>query len=177
MKMNRFAVLTAMVIAGTAARLIPHPPNFSPIGALALFGGATFASKRAAFLVPLMAMCLSDLVLGFSSITPVVYGSFALISCLGLWVRRRQTVWQLAGASLVSAVLFFVLTNFGVWVLGDWYPKTLPGLAECYAAAIPFFRNTLWSDLFYSAVLFGGLTLAEKRWRWLAEPTPELASS
>src|SRR5689334_18821968 len=114
MKMNRFAVLTAMVLAGTGARLIPHAPNFSPIASLALFGGATFASKRAAFLVPLMAMFLSDLVLGFSAITPVVYGSFALITCLGFWARRRQTVGRLAGASLAAAVLFFVVTDFGV---------------------------------------------------------------
>jgi hypothetical protein len=175
MKMNRFSVLTSMVLAGTAARLIPHPPNFSPIAALALFGGATFASRRAAFLVPLAALFLSDLVLGFSAITPVVYASFALITCLGVWLRRRQTVWRLATASLAGAVLFLVVTDFGVWALSDWYPKTLSGLAECYAAAIPFFRNTLASDLFYSAVLFGGLKLAEKRWQWLAEPTPTLA--
>jgi len=164
-----------MVLAGTAARLIPHPPNFSPIAALALFGGATFASRRAAFLVPLAALLLSDLVLGFSAITPVVYASFALITCLGVWVRRRQTLWRLASASLAAAVLFLVVTDFGVWALSDWYPKTLSGLAECYAAAIPFFRNTLASDLFYSAVLFGGLKLAEKRWQWLVEPAPTLA--
>jgi len=175
MKMNRFAVLTAMVLAGTAARLIPHAPNFSPIASLALFGGAAFASKRAALLVPLVGMFLSDLVLGFSAITPVVYGSFALITCLGFWVRRRQTVWRLAGASLAAAVLFIVVTDFGVWALGSWYPKSLPGLVECYIAAIPFFRNTLLSNLFYSAVLFGGLKLAEKRWQWIAEATPAAA--
>ena len=173
--MNRFGVLTGMVLTATAARLIPHPPNFSPVAALALFGGATFASRRAAFLVPLAAMFLSDLVFGFSVMTPVVYGSFALITCLGLWVRRRQTVWRLAGASVASAVLFFVITNLGVWMFEDFYPKTLPGLAECYLAAIPFFWNTLGSDLFFSAVLFGGLALAERRWRWLAEPTPMAA--
>lgn len=176
MKMNRFAVLTAMVLAGTAARLIPHPPNFSPIAAMALFGGTTFASKRAAFLVPLAALFLSDLVLGFYSITPVVYGSFALITCLGLWVRQRQTVWWLAGASIAAAALFFVTTNFGTWALGDWYPRTLSGMVECYLGAVPFFRNTLFSNLFYSAVLFGGLWLAERRWRWLAEPAPILSS-
>jgi hypothetical protein len=175
MKMNRFTVLIGMVLTATAARLIPHPPNFSPIGALALFGGATFASKRAAFLVPLAAMFLSDLVLGFYAITPVVYGSFALITGLGIWLRERQTVWRLAGASVAAAVLFFAATNFGFWALGDWSPKTLAGLAECYAAAIPFFRNTLWSNLFYSAVLFGGLRLAEKRWRWRAEGFPAMA--
>lgn len=158
-----------MVFAGTAARLIPHPPNFSPIAAMALFGGATFASKRAAFLVPLAAMFLSDVVLGFYSITPVVYGSFALITCLGFGVRRRQTVWRLVSASVAAAVLFFATTNFGMWALEDWYPRTMSGLWECYVAAIPFFRNTLLSNLFYSAVLFGGLALAEKRWSWLGE--------
>ena len=177
MNMNRFSVLTAMILAGTAARLIPHPPNFSPIASLALFGGATFASKRAAFLVPLTAMFLSNLVLGFSAITPVIFGSFALITCLGFWVRRNPTVGRLAAASVASAVLFFTLSNFGMWALEDWYPKTPAGLAECYAAAIPFFRNTLWSNLFFSAVLFGGLALAERRWPWLAEPTPARASS
>jgi hypothetical protein len=177
MNMNRFAVLTAMILAGTAARLIPHPPNFSPIASLALFGGATFASKRSAFLVPLTAMFLSNLVLGFSAMTPVIFGSFALITCLGFWVRRRQTVWRLAGASAAGAVLFFVLTNFGVWALEGWYPKTPAGLAQCFTAALPFFRNTLLSDLFYSAVLFGGLALAEKRWPWLAEPAPMMAPS
>lgn len=176
MKMNRFSVLTGIVLAGTAARLVPHPPDFSPIAAIALFGGATFASKWAALLVPLAALFLSDLLIGFYAITPVVYGSFALITCLGFWVRRTQTIWRLAGASLAAAVCFFVVTNFGIWALGDWYPKTLSGLAECYAAAIPFFRNTLASDLFYSAVLFGGLALAEKRWRWPAEPAGELIS-
>jgi hypothetical protein len=175
MKMNRFTVLIGMVLAATAARLIPHPPDFSPAGALALFGGATFASKRAAFLVPLTAMFLSDLILGFYAITPVVYGIFALITCLGIWIREKQTVWRLAGASMAAAVLFFTATNFGFWALGNWYPKTLAGLVECYAAAIPFFRNTLWSNLFYSAVLFGGLRLAERRWRWLAEGSPVIA--
>jgi hypothetical protein len=169
LNLNRFAVLTAMILSGAAARLIPHPPNFSPIAAMALFGGATFASKRAAFLVPLLAMILSDVVLGFYSITPVIYGSFALITCLGFWVRRKQTVLRLAGASVAAAVLFFITTNFGVWALGDWYPLTWSGLAECYVAAIPFFRNTLCSDLFYSAVLFGALALAERRWTWIAE--------
>jgi hypothetical protein len=177
MNMNRFSVLTGMILAATAARLIPHPPDFSPIGAMALFGGANFASKRAAFLVPLTALFLSDLVLGFYRITPVVYGSFALITCLGFWIRRRQTVWRIAGMSVAAAGLFFVVTNFGEWALYSLYPKTLTGLAECYTAAIPFFRNTLASDGLYSAMLFGGLGLAKKRWPWLTEPAPVMAAS
>ena len=170
MNKTRFTFLAGMILAATASRLIPHPPNFSPIAALALFGGASFASKRAAFLVPVLGLFLSDLVLGFSSITPVVYGSFAIITCLGLWLRQRQSVSRIAGAAVVSALLFFVLTNFGVWALENLYPKTSAGFADCYVAAIPFFRNTLASNLLYSALLFGGFALAENRFASLREP-------
>jgi hypothetical protein len=172
---KRFLVLTGITLAAVAARLIPHSPNFSPIAALALFAGASFASKRAALLVPLMALVLSDLVLGFYPLAPVVYGSFALIACLGLWLRHRQSVALIGSAALASAVLFFVLTNFGVWALGGWYPRTWAGLAACFAAAVPFFRNTLTSDLIYSALLFGILALAQKRWPALADTVPTAA--
>ena len=171
----RFNVLAGIILAATIARLIPHPPNFSPVAALALFGGASFATKRAAFLVPLTALFLSDLVLGFYAITPVVYGSFALIVCLGFWLRRRPSVLRLAGASIVGALLFFALTNLGVWAFDTLYPKTWASLADCFVAAVPFFGNTLASDLFYSALLFGGLALAEKRWPALAETAPVAA--
>jgi hypothetical protein len=170
MNKPRFIVLAGIILAAVASRLIPHPPNFSPIAALALFGGASFASKRTALLVPLAAMFLSDLVLGLALITPVVYGSFALIACLGFWLRRRKSFSRVAFAAIASALLFFVLTNFGVWALAGWYPKTWTGLADCYVAAIPFFRNTLASSLLYSALLFGGLALAEKRFASLREP-------
>jgi predicted small integral membrane protein len=170
MNKPRFTVLAGIILAAAASRLIPHPPNFTPVAALALFGGASFASKRVALLVPLAAMFLSDLVLGLSLITPVVYGSFALIVGLGLWLRRRKSFSRVAFAAIASALLFFVLTNFGVWALGSWYPKTWAGLADCYVAAIPFFRNTLASSLLYSALLFGGWALAEKRFASLREP-------
>lgn len=172
MNTTRFIVLVAMILAAAVSRLIPHPPNFTPIAAMALFGGATFASKRMAFLVPLAGMALSDLVLGFYSITPIVYGSFALIVCLGFWLRQRKSPTRTAFAAIASALLFFIVTNFGVWAIGDLYPKTWTGLADCYVAAIPFFRNTLVSGLFYSAALFGSLTLAEKRFVRLREQAP-----
>jgi len=159
-----------MILAVVAARWLPHPPNFSPITALALFGGASFADKRIAFLVPLLGLLLSDLVLGFYSITPFVYGSFALIVVLGLWLRQRKSVARILFAAVASALLFFLVTDFGVWVLGDLYPNTLAGLGDCYVAAIPFFRNTLASSLLYSALLFGGLALAKKRFASLREP-------
>ena len=169
MNKPRFLFLAGMILAAAASRLIPHPPNFSPIAALALFGGAQFADKRLAFLVPLAAMFLSDLFLGLHSLIPVIYGSFALIVCLGFWLRRRQNVWAIGGTAIVGALLFFVLTNFGVWALGQMYPKTPAGLLDCYVAAIPFFQNTLSSNLFYAALLFGGLAIAENRFVKLRE--------
>jgi hypothetical protein len=169
MNKPRFLFLAGMILLAAASRLIPHPPNFSPIAALALFGGAQFADKRLAFLVPLAAMFLSDLVLGLHSLIPVIYGSFALIVCLGFWLRRRQNVWAIGGAAVVGALLFFVLTNFGVWAMGQMYPKTPAGLIDCYVAAIPFFQNTLLSNLFYAALLFGGLAIAENRFVKLRE--------
>jgi len=171
MLQTRFYVLVGMILAAAASRLIPHPPNFAPIGAMALFGGACFADRRVAFLVPLAAMFVSDLAIGALSgdlalglhrLIPAVYGSFALIVCLGLWLRKRRTFVPIAGAAIVGSVLFFVLTNFGVWALGTWYPKTWEGLVACYVAAIPFFHNTLLGDAVYSTALFGGLALAEK---------------
>ena len=175
----RFLVLVGMILAAAASRLIPHPPNFAPIGAMALFGGACFAHRRAAFVVPLAAMFLSDLAIGLLSgnlslglhrLIPVVYGSFALIVCLGFWLRSRRTVLPIAGATLAGSVLFFVLTNFGVWALGSLYPNTWEGLVACYVAAIPFFHNTLLGDAVYSTALFGGLALAEKGLPALREP-------
>jgi hypothetical protein len=167
----RFFFLAGMILSAAASRLIPHPPNFSPIAALALFGGVQFADKRAAFFVPLVAMFLSDLVLGLHSLIPVIYGSFALIVCLGFWVRQNQSIHCIGGAALLGAILFFVTTNFGVWLFASFYPKTENGLLACYTEAIPFFWNTLSSDLIYTLVLFGGLRAAE--WGWpVLRPTP-----
>ena len=164
----RFVTLVGIVVAATAMRLVPHPPNVTPIAAIALFGGAHFASKRAALAVPLLAMCLSDLLLGFGvhRVMPFVYGSFALIVVLGRLIGDRRSTLAVGGAALTGSVLFFVITNFGVWLLSDLYPRTVEGLVACYVAAIPFFRNTLAGDLLYASVLFGGFALGE--WRFPA---------
>ncbi|HEY1773276.1 MAG TPA: DUF6580 family putative transport protein [Gammaproteobacteria bacterium] len=168
----RHEVLIAMILAAALSRLVPHPPNFAPIGALALFGGAQFANRRLAFLVPLTAMLLSDLCIGFYSHMEWVYGSFALITCMGLWLRSHRTAWGIAGASLVASTLFFLITNFGVWINGTGlvYTKSLAGLVACYVAAIPFFGNTLLGDGFYCLMLFGGFALLENRFAILREP-------
>ncbi len=172
MNKPRFTLLAAMVLAAALSRLIPHPPNFSPIAALALFGGSQFQDKRSAFLVPLAAMLLSDLLLGLHWLIPVIYGSFALITCLGFWLRERQNLWRIGGAVMAGAILFFFVTNLGVWAFGSLYPRTGTGLMECYSAAIPFFGNTLTGDLCYNSILFGALFAAE--WRW---PTLRLISA
>ena len=159
----RLVALTLIVLAAAATRLLPHPPNMTSIAAVALFGGAHFADRRLAFAIPLAAMLLSDLVIGFSSTLPVVYASIALIVGVGLFLRERRQPPLIIGAALVSSILFFVLTNFGVWAMSGMYPKTLAGLEACYAAALPFFRNSVTGDLIYTALMFGGFALLERR--------------
>jgi len=166
----RFFALLGIILSAAAMRLVPHPPNVTPIGAMALFAGAYFAAKRTALLVPLAAMYLSDLALGFfvydfgwfHQFMLFVYAGFVATVCLGLLIRHRITPLTVGGAALTSSVLFFVLTNFGVWLVSDLYPRTAAGLVGCYVAAIPFFRNTLAGNAFYTLVLFGGFALAQR---------------
>ncbi|HEY2445541.1 MAG TPA: DUF6580 family putative transport protein [Rhizomicrobium sp.] len=160
----RLTLVILMVIAAAASRLIPHPPNMTSVTAIALFGGATLADRRLAFLVPLAALFLSDLVLGFHDQMAVVYGCFVAVTGIGLWLQSRRSPLFIAGAALASSVLFFAVTNFGVWAMDAMYPRTLQGLIACYTAAIPFFRNTLEGDLLYTLVLFGGFALLERRY-------------
>jgi hypothetical protein len=153
-----------MIVSAAASRLIPHPPNFTAVGALALFGGVHVGDRRLGFLAPLAALFLSDLVLGFHSLVPWVYGSFGLIVCFGFWVRRKLSVSRVATASFTGSVLFYLITNFGVWAALDAYPKNTAGLIACYVAGLPFLVSTVLGDLFYAAILFGGLVMAENRW-------------
>ncbi|HJT31832.1 MAG TPA: DUF6580 family putative transport protein [Pirellulales bacterium] len=167
----RFYTLLSITLAAALARLVPHWWNFTPIGALALFGGAYFMRRGAAFAVPLGAMLLSDVILGitrYGSIVlysqPVVYGCFVATVLIGMLLRNRRTVVTVPAAAIASAVLFFVVTNFAVWYGGERYPQRAEGLVACYVAGLPFFRNGLLGDLFYSAILFGGFELAQRRW-------------
>jgi hypothetical protein len=159
----RIFTLLSAILAAAALRLVPHPPNFSPIGAMALFSGAYLGRRGAVALVaPLGALFLSDLVLGFYSGMITVYFSVALIVIIGWLALRRVSPIRVGGAAIASSVLFFALTNFGVWLSSGFYPRTLAGLEACYVAAIPFFQNTVAGDLFYAAVLFGGFALLER---------------
>ena len=163
------AILSAIVIAAVL-RLVPHPPNFTPIGAMALFGGVYFGRSALAFIAPLAAMLLSDAIIGFHSGIPFVYAGVGLVVLIGWAVRSRITPLRIGAAAAASSVLFFLVTNFGTWLLSGMYPQTLAGLAACYVAAIPFFQNTLAGDLVFSALLFGGFTLLERRVPSLRDP-------
>lgn len=143
------------IIFGILARLLPHIANVSPLNAIALFSGANLP-KRQTIIIPLVILFASDIILGFHATVGYVYGSFILTSLLGLWVRKNKTSQTLIIATLGSSILFFFITNFGVWASTSMYPKTFSGLLECYMMALPFFRNSLVGDLFYSGVFFGG---------------------
>lgn len=162
MQTGRLIVLVMVILAAAAMRLFPHPPNVSPMTAMAIFGGAYFTDKRLAFLVPLGAMFLSDFFLGFHRLLPLVYGCFMVNVMLGVWVNQRRSVLTVVSASFTGSILFFVITNFGVWAFESLYPRTLDGLTTCFAAAVPFFRNALFGDLGYTLILFGGFSAAEK---------------
>ncbi len=167
-------VLVAFILVAALTRVLPHPPNFSPVAAIALFGGAYFASRQWAFIVPLAAMLLSDLVL--ASINGGLYASWfggfgiwlgyacvALVTALGLGLRGKVSGLRVLGHALAGSVLFFAVSNFGAWLADPTYPATLGGLGMAYTAGIPFFQWTVLGTLFYSALLFGGFALLRHR--------------
>ena len=169
----RIAIAVALIAAGAAARLLPHPQNGVAIMALALFAGARLP-RAWAFLVPIAAMALSDLVIdwgsGYSGFGPVrltIYGTIAVVTLAGGLLKRTKSRWveglQAGGGSVLAASLFFLTTNFAVWATpmvspaGSFamYPPTVEGLGSCYVAAIPFFGNALAAELLGVAALFG----------------------
>jgi len=173
----RLLALVLFILSAAATRLLPHPPNLTAVTAMALFGGAYFADRRWAFAAPLLALLLSDLVLGFYPHMEVPYLGFIITVCIGLGLQKRRTAGRILGATLLSSVVFFLLTNFGDWLLRveQPYPKTLDGLIACYVNAVPFFRNSLLGDLLYATLLFGGFRLLENRFSALREPRTALA--
>jgi hypothetical protein len=153
--------LFVIFLAG-ALRFAPHPQNLTPIGAIALFSGAIIRDRRIAFVFPLLAFFARDLFIGYHKLTLLVCASFLINVALGLWLRDRRTVGRISLATLAGSIQFFLVTNFGVWLLLDTYPRNSAGLATCYLAGLPLFRNTLVGDAFYSVLLFGGYALAER---------------
>ena len=149
------------IVLGVLSRLLPHPPNFSPIAMMALFSG-TYLSKKQALTIPLLIMIVSDIFIGLHGLIWWTWGSFLLIGLIGVWLKKRLGLLVAAGKAFVSSVIFFLITNFGVWVSTNWYPHTFKGLVDCFVAAVPFFRNTLTSDFCYFLIFFGGYELATR---------------
>ncbi|OGE84638.1 MAG: hypothetical protein A3J48_03585 [Candidatus Doudnabacteria bacterium RIFCSPHIGHO2_02_FULL_46_11] len=168
------------IFFGAAFRLIPHPDNFAPIAAIALFGGV-YLSKKEALWLPLLAMVLSDIFIGFDSFSSrlTVYGSFMLISLIGLLVRRRKNLATVLGGSVLGSLAFYLITNFAFFYAPIMYPHNWQGVFQSYINALPFFRNTLLGDLFYVGVLFGAYEFAtylaakRKSKQWSSSPLSE----
>lgn len=150
-----------LLLFGILMRLVPHAPNFTPVGAIALFGGATLPGAPSFFL-PLALMVVSDALIGFHDVVVWTWGSFLAVGLIGRWVGRDAGYQRMILGAVASSILFFVVTNFGVWMSpASTYAKTLSGLALCYAAAIPFFRNEIFATVGYSFVMFGMSRFAE----------------
>lgn len=175
----RTGIITLMILMAALSRLLPHPHNFTPIGAMGLFGAAYFSRKYLAFLIPFAALFISDFLLNnfvYARLYPefygngifwfgswYVYGAFALIIALGFVLLRRVKITSLFAASLLASLIFFLVTNFGSMMLDPMYPKSFAGLMAAYTAGIPFFLNTLLGDLFFCGVLFGSYELIRQR--------------
>lgn len=153
-------LVLVLLIVGSLARFLPHAPNFSPVLAIALFGGVYLRRSQALWL-PLLLMIGTDLFLGLHATLAFTWGSVLLAGLIGLWVRQANRPSRILSGALVSAVVFFLVTNFGAWLA--YYPLTREGFLECYALAVPFFRMTLSGTLVYTVVLFGSYEFFVRR--------------
>ena len=160
-----------IVILGACARLVPHPWNFTPMTAIGLFAGSQARKASIGVLATLLALVLSDAVLGFYSGFYYVYGAALIPVLLGRLIRNRDDAGAIAAAAIASSLSFFLITNFMVWATGQLYPHTTAGLSECYLAGIPFYRNQALGDAFYTVAIFGGYAVLNRPCR----PTPQAA--
>lgn len=168
-KLNlRFSAISILVVIAALTRLLPHPPNVAPIAGMALFGAAYYNKKYWAYLMPIAAMWVSDLILNnvvyahyfdkfvwFYSGSLFTYAAFALIVLMGSITLKKKNTGSVVFSALGASFIFFIISNFGVWLTSAMYAKTWVGLTACYTAAMPFMQNTLLGDLGYTVVLFG----------------------
>jgi len=161
---TKFIIPILLITLGLAARLLPHPANFTPISAIALFA-ALYLPRKYSLILPILAMFVSDVFIGFYSlpIMIAVYASFIIMSLIGLLVRKNnhaspagKKILNIFSGTLAGAIIFFLITNFAVWAFGTMYSHNFSGLLDSYIAAIPFFRNSLLGDLFYCGIMIGG---------------------
>ena len=171
-----YRMLLALAIIAVAAvlRIAPHPWNFTPVGAMALFSGAMIKDRRLAFAFPMLALLAGDVFLGFYKlgVMLLVYSSFLLSVIIGRSLEKRRSFLRIAGATLLGSVQFFLVTNFAAWWLLNSYPKTASGLAACYLAGFAFFRNTVTGDALYACLFFGGFAAAARFAPVFREPAP-----
>ena len=154
--MNRNIVIISLIFLAVITRLLPHPPNFTPITGIALFAVNRFSDKKLAFSLPLLCMIVTDFFIGFHSIVPFVYLSIIGISCVGYFSKKVSN-----STILKSSLLFFVISNFGVWLVG--YPNSIAGFLSCYTVALPFFVNTILGDFFFYYALNFSFSKIENR--------------
>jgi len=160
-KIKGIFTIVFLITIGIILRCLPHPPNFTPIGAIALFGGI-YLSKKVAISMPILAMIISDFFIGPYDIELMlcVYGGFIFMVFLGSWLKKYKKYNAVLIGSLASAFLFFVITNFAVWIFTPWYSNNLSGLSLCYAMGLPFLKNDLIGTLFYTGILVGSYEFA-----------------
>ncbi|MDR9416627.1 MAG: DUF6580 family putative transport protein [Gracilimonas sp.] len=176
MNKKRFLVLSGFILIAALSRIVPHPYNFAPLGAMSLFGAAYFTNKKLSFLLPLAAFFVSDLLVnnilfasyydGFVLFTPGfywMYGSVALIVVAGIFILKKVNLKNVIAGSLTASIIFFVVTNFGAWLGSPIYPQSLSGLLMSYSAGIPFFHYTIAGDLIYSGVMFGAFEYVRQK--------------
>jgi len=157
---QRATLVIGLIAGAVLLRLLPHPWNLAPMGAIALFSGSVLPSRRLAYCIPLIAMFLSDLLIGMHQLLPVVYLCFLAYVWLGESFLRQRKPLRIAGTAVAGSLIFFVVTNFACWIA--FYPNTWNDLVVCYTSAIPFYKFTLASDLAYSVLLFGALAFCEQ---------------
>ncbi len=158
---NRILLLAGLVLLGVGGRFaFAGMPNFAPVGAIALFAGASFADRRIGFVLPILIMLVSDWMIGFHSSVLFVYAGMLVYAALGMLAGNRLKLARLVPATLAGSLAFFAITNFGSFLA--FYPQTWAGFVECFVAAIPYFRNTLAADVLFGSMLFGGLAMVER---------------
>jgi len=156
------------IFIGIVSRLAPHLPNMTPVGAISLFASAKYGVKKA-LITTLVTMLVTDLLIGLHPVMWATYGSLLVAVIIGRWVGKSNNATRLAYATFASSLVFFVVTNFAVWLAPiSMYPKTISGLFECYVMALPFFRNSLIGDIFYTFIFFGGYEFVKATQRRLA---------
>ena len=175
----RTVLAMVLIVLASALRVAPHPWNLTPVGAIALFSGAVVKDRRLAFAFPLLSLFAGDVITGLPKVISyievdlAVYASFLVSVAIGLLLRKNRGLLAVAGATLLGAIQFFLISNFADWAFLDTYAKTGSGFVACYVAAIPLFWNTLAGDALYAALFFGGFALAEHFFPALRDSAPE----